>query len=211
MLPLAILAVPQRPCLWEAFSDFGDNLCRVKSALALELPASENTRSGSDVYACDINVEALKSAATELRSLKTGSCNVGDRTQIEHMLLGEYDIQAKTALPGAVDGESIQRVFEAGRRRPERALKRSRRSRWKISRSSGLWIRRMSQHLRFFLASHAAKSISGQTLPIDADMQRNGRQADRSRFDTPNGAFFRIFDVPPRGQKGGSILRWRHP
>ena len=37
-------------------------------------------RSGADVYTCDINEEALKSAAAELKGLKTGVCNVGDRT-----------------------------------------------------------------------------------------------------------------------------------
>jgi hypothetical protein len=44
------------------------------------------------------------------------------------------------------------------------------------------------------LASDAAKSISGQRLPIDSEMQRNRRQADLGR----------------RCPTGGN-LRWRHP
>src|SRR5260370_4507753 len=41
---------------------------------------------GDDVYFCDIDAGALKSAATELIGLKTRVCNVGDQHAIEKMV-----------------------------------------------------------------------------------------------------------------------------
>jgi NAD(P)-dependent dehydrogenase (short-subunit alcohol dehydrogenase family) len=229
-------------------------------------------RSGADVYTCDINEEALKSAAAELKGLKTGVCNVGDRTQIEHMIadaakqlggidvlvnnagisgptapvqdvdpdqweqvlkvdltgtfivtknaiphlirsgngviinmssaagrfgypnrspystvkwgligftktlsmeLGEHNIRANAILPGAVDGDRIQRVFEGRAKATGKSLEEI-----KAIAMENQSIKRLVDPddiaaLAVFLASDAAKSISGQTLPIDADMQRN--------------------------------------
>ena len=229
-------------------------------------------RSGADVYTCDINAEALKSAAEELKGLKTGICNVGDRAQIERMVadaarelggidvlvnnagisgptapvqdvdpdqweqvlkvdltgtfivtknaiphlirsgngviinmssaagrfgypnrspystvkwgligftktlsmeLGEHNIRANAILPGAVDGERIQRVFEGRAKATGKSLEEI-----KAIAMENQSIKRLVDPddiaaLAVFLASDAAKSISGQTLPIDADMQRN--------------------------------------
>jgi len=221
-------------------------------------------RSGADVYTCDINAEALKSAAAELKGLKTGICNVGDRAQIERMVadaarelggidvlvnnagvsgptapvqdvdpdqweqvlkvdltgtfivtknaiphlinmssaagrfgypnrspystvkwgligftktlsmeLGEHNIRANAILPGAVDGDRIQRVFEGRAKATGKSLEEI-----KAIAMENQSIKRLVDPddiaaLAVFLASDAAKSISGQTLPIDADMQRN--------------------------------------
>ena len=229
-------------------------------------------RAGADVYTCDINAEALKSAAAELKGLKTGICNVGDRAQIERMVaeaadqlggidvlvnnagisgptapvqdvdsdqweqvlkvdltgtfivtknaiphlirsgngviinmssaagrfgypnrspystvkwgligftktlsmeLGEHNIRANAILPGAVDGERIQRVFEGRAKATGKSLEEI-----KAIAMGNQSIKRLVDPddiaaLAVFLASDAAKSISGQTLPIDADMQRN--------------------------------------
>jgi NAD(P)-dependent dehydrogenase (short-subunit alcohol dehydrogenase family) len=229
-------------------------------------------RAGADVYTCDINAEALKSAAAELKGLKTGICNVGDRAQIERMVadaarelggidvlvnnagvsgptapvqdvdpdqweqvlkvdltgtfivtknaiphlirsgngviinmssaagrfgypnrspystvkwgligftktlsmeLGEHNIRANAILPGAVDGERIQRVFEGRAKATGKSLDEI-----KAIAMENQSIKRLVDPddiaaLAVFLASDAAKSISGQTLPIDADMQRN--------------------------------------
>ena len=40
---------------------------------------------GNDVYACDINADALSAAAAELKGLKTGVCNIGDWSEIEEI------------------------------------------------------------------------------------------------------------------------------
>ena len=228
--------------------------------------------SGADVYTCDINAEALKSAAAELKGLKTGICNVGDRAQIERMVadaakelggidvlvnnagisgptapvqdvdpdqweqvlkvdltgtfivtknaiphlirsgngviinmssaagrfgypnrspystvkwgligftktlsmeLGEHNIRANAILPGAVDGDRIQRVFEGRAKATGKSLDEI-----KAIAMENQSIKRLVDPddiaaLAVYLASDAAKSISGQSLPIDADMQRN--------------------------------------
>jgi len=227
---------------------------------------------GDDVYICDIDADALKSAAAELKSLKTGVCNVGDRRQIERMVadaatrlggidilvnnagisaptapvqhiesqqcepvlqvnlsgtfnvtkyaiphlitsgngviiimssaagrfgypnrspystakwgligftktismeLGEHNIRANAILPGAVDGDRIQRVFQG----------RSQATGQSVDEIKSIAMANQSLKylvdpdsiaaLAVFLASDAGKSISGQVLPIDGDMQRN--------------------------------------
>jgi NAD(P)-dependent dehydrogenase (short-subunit alcohol dehydrogenase family) len=88
------------------------------------------------------------------------------------MELGGYGIRANAILPGAVDGPRLQLVFE-GRAKltgqtPEDVKK-------------GIMVNQSIQNLvdprdvaalAVFLASDSAKSISGQILPIDADIQR---------------------------------------
>jgi NAD(P)-dependent dehydrogenase (short-subunit alcohol dehydrogenase family) len=93
-------------------------------------------------------------------------------TKTLSMELGGYGIRANAILPGAVDGPRLQLVFE-GRAKltgqtPEEAKK-------------GIMVNQSIQNLvdprdvaalAVFLASDSAKSISGQILPIDADIQR---------------------------------------
>jgi NAD(P)-dependent dehydrogenase (short-subunit alcohol dehydrogenase family) len=58
---------------------------------------------GDTVYTCDINPPALDTAAHELKVLKTGVCDVGDRKQIEVMVadaakqLGGIDVLVNNA------------------------------------------------------------------------------------------------------------------
>jgi NAD(P)-dependent dehydrogenase (short-subunit alcohol dehydrogenase family) len=94
-------------------------------------------------------------------------------TKTLSMELGEHNIRANAILPGAVDGERIQRVFEGRAKATGRSLDQI-----KAIAMENQSIKRLVDPddiaaLAVFLASDAAKSISGQTLPIDADMQRN--------------------------------------
>lgn len=227
---------------------------------------------GDDVYTCDINADALKEAASDLKGLKTGVCNIGDRAEIEKMVadaasqlggidvlvnnagiggptaavkdvsaddweqvlkvdltgtflvtkhaiphlirsgngsiivmssaagrfgypnrspystvkwgligfmktlameLGEHNIRANAILPGAVDGDRIQRVFEGRAKATGKSIEEI-----KDIAMANQSIKRLVDPkdiaaLAVFLASDAAKTISGQSLPIDADMQRN--------------------------------------
>src|SRR3954454_4284717 len=81
--------------------------------------------------------------------------------------LGEYDIRANAILPGAVDGPRIRRVFEGRAKqngKPRDDIKREALALESIKR----WVDpRDIAALAVFLASDAAKSISGQMLPID--------------------------------------------
>jgi NAD(P)-dependent dehydrogenase (short-subunit alcohol dehydrogenase family) len=86
--------------------------------------------------------------------------------------LGQYGIRANAILPGAVEGARIQRVFE-GRAQltgqtVEQVTERS---------MANQSIKRMVDPrdiaaLTIFLASDSGKSISGQMLPIDNDLQQ---------------------------------------
>jgi NAD(P)-dependent dehydrogenase (short-subunit alcohol dehydrogenase family) len=79
--------------------------------------------------------------------------------------LGEYGIRASAILPGAVEGERIQKA--SGESVEE--IKNEAMAAQSIKR---LVDPRDIAALAVFLASDAGKSISGQMLPIDNDMQK---------------------------------------
>lgn len=85
--------------------------------------------------------------------------------------LGRYGIRANAILPGAVDGPRIERVFEARARATGRPIDEVRRDAMAAQSIERLVDPRDIAALALFLASDAAKSISGQMLPIDNDMQ----------------------------------------
>jgi NAD(P)-dependent dehydrogenase (short-subunit alcohol dehydrogenase family) len=86
--------------------------------------------------------------------------------------LGEFGIRANAILPGAVDGERLRRVYagraEAGGQSLETVLAAA-----MASQSLKRFVdpRDIAQ-LAVFLASDAGKSISGQALNIDNDIQK---------------------------------------
>ncbi len=94
-------------------------------------------------------------------------------TKTLSMELGQYGICVNAIAPGAVDGDRIRRVFE-GRARisgrsPEEEMEGA------LAHQS---VKRLAQAseiaaLAVFLASPAARSISGQVIPVDGDQQRN--------------------------------------
>jgi NAD(P)-dependent dehydrogenase (short-subunit alcohol dehydrogenase family) len=227
---------------------------------------------GDDVYTCDINEDALETAAAELPGLKTGVCNIGERAAIERMVadaaqqmggidvlvnnagisgptaavkdmdpdqweqvlnvdltgtfnvtrcaiphlirsgkgvivvmssaagrfgyanrspystakwgligftktlameLGAHNIRANAILPGAVDGDRIQRVFEGRAKATGKSVDEVKALSMQNQSLPFLVDPADIAALAVFLASDAAKSISGQLFPIDGDMQRN--------------------------------------
>src|SRR3954452_23139533 len=86
--------------------------------------------------------------------------------------LGEYGIRANAILPGAVDGPRIQRVFEGRAKQSGQSLDEIKREALEVQSIKRLVDPRDIAALTVFLASDAAKSISGQMLPIDNDMQQ---------------------------------------
>ena len=227
---------------------------------------------GDSVYTCDINRTALEAATRELPGLKTGSCDVGDRKQIEAMMadavsqlggidilinnagvagptapvqdvdpdqweavlkidltgtflvtkaaiphliasgngvivimssaagrfgypnrspystvkwgligfvktlsmeLGAHNIRVNAILPGAVDGERIQKVFQGRATATGKSLDEIKAEAMSNQSLQHLVDPKDIAALAVFLASDFAKSISGQIMPIDGDMQRN--------------------------------------
>lgn len=86
--------------------------------------------------------------------------------------LGEYGIRANAILPGAVDGPRIQRVFEGRAQVSGRPLEQIKQEAMAVQSLKRLVDPKDIAALAVFLASDAAKSISGQMLPIDNDMQQ---------------------------------------
>jgi NAD(P)-dependent dehydrogenase (short-subunit alcohol dehydrogenase family) len=86
--------------------------------------------------------------------------------------LGAYGIRANAILPGAVDGPRLQRVFEGRAKLSGQTAEYEKQAALVNQSLKDLVDPRDIAALVVFLASDAGKSISGQTLPIDGDMQK---------------------------------------
>ena len=85
--------------------------------------------------------------------------------------LGDHGIRANAILPGAVDGPRIQRVFEGRAKASGKPVDEIRQEAMAVQSIKHMVDPKDIAALAVFLASDAAKSISGQMLPIDNDMQ----------------------------------------
>jgi NAD(P)-dependent dehydrogenase (short-subunit alcohol dehydrogenase family) len=86
--------------------------------------------------------------------------------------LGEWGIRANAIAPGAVDGDRIQRVFRGRAQISGRSMQDVQAEAFAQQSIDGFVDPKDIAQLAVFLASDAAKSISGQVLPIDNDRQR---------------------------------------
>jgi NAD(P)-dependent dehydrogenase (short-subunit alcohol dehydrogenase family) len=88
------------------------------------------------------------------------------------MELGEFNIRANAILPGPVEGPRIQKVFEGRAKLSGKSVEEEIDAAKSMQSLHRLVDPRDVAALAVFLASDAAKSISGQMLPIDNDAQR---------------------------------------
>jgi NAD(P)-dependent dehydrogenase (short-subunit alcohol dehydrogenase family) len=93
-------------------------------------------------------------------------------TKTLSMELGEHGVRVNAIAPGAVAGERAERVFRGRAEASGRSIEDV-----KLNALAGQSLKYLVDPndiaaLAVFLASDAAKSISGQVLPIDGDMQR---------------------------------------
>jgi len=88
------------------------------------------------------------------------------------MELGEFGIRANAIAPGAVAGDRIQRVFRGRAQISGRSMEDVQADAFAQQSIDGFIDPKDIAQLAVFLASDAAKSISGQVLPIDNDRQR---------------------------------------
>jgi len=90
------------------------------------------------------------------------------------MELGQYGIRVNAIQPGAVDGPRFQNVIANRAKISGRSIEEESRS---ALAAQSLKYQVNPKHiadLAVFLASDSGRSISGQTLPIDGDMQHSG-------------------------------------
>jgi NAD(P)-dependent dehydrogenase (short-subunit alcohol dehydrogenase family) len=85
--------------------------------------------------------------------------------------LGEFGVRANAILPGAVDGPRLQGVYQARAEKTGQPLDEVKAAAMALQSMKRLVDPRDIATLAVFLASDAAKSISGQSLPVDNDMQ----------------------------------------
>lgn len=85
--------------------------------------------------------------------------------------LGAYGIRANAILPGAVSGARIEKIFEGRAQATHKSLEEIRQEATTAQSLKRLVDPKDIAALAVFLASDAAKSISGQMLPIDNDSQ----------------------------------------
>lgn len=93
-------------------------------------------------------------------------------TKTLSMELGPFGIRANAILPGTVEGERIQRVFEGRAKLSGRSVDEMREASMQNQSLRALVDPRDIASLAVFLASDAGKAISGQALAIDNDIQR---------------------------------------
>jgi NAD(P)-dependent dehydrogenase (short-subunit alcohol dehydrogenase family) len=86
--------------------------------------------------------------------------------------LGEWGIRANAIAPGAVEGDRIERVFAGRAQISGRSIEEVRAAAMAEQSIKAMIDPKDIAALAVFLASDAAKSISGQVLPIDNDRQR---------------------------------------
>jgi NAD(P)-dependent dehydrogenase (short-subunit alcohol dehydrogenase family) len=85
--------------------------------------------------------------------------------------LGEFNIRVNAILPGPVAGDRIDRVIEARAKLHGKSLEEERADAMSLLSLQRFVDPKDIAALAVFLASDAAKSISGQMLPIDNDAQ----------------------------------------
>jgi NAD(P)-dependent dehydrogenase (short-subunit alcohol dehydrogenase family) len=94
-------------------------------------------------------------------------------TKTLSMELGEHGIRVNAIAPGAVDGARIRQVFAGRAQAAGQSVDEVTRIAMTNQSLKRLVDPRDIAALAVFLASDAGKSISGQVLPIDGDIQRN--------------------------------------
>jgi len=93
-------------------------------------------------------------------------------TKTLSMELGEWNIRANAIAPGAVGGERIERVFAGRASISGRSVEEEREHAMSVQSIKGFVDPKDIAALCLFLASDAAKAISGQVIPIDNDRWR---------------------------------------
>jgi NAD(P)-dependent dehydrogenase (short-subunit alcohol dehydrogenase family) len=136
----------------------------------LAIPALKQARRG-----CIIN---MSSAAGRLgypqrSAYATSKWGIIGLTKTLSMELGSFDIRVNAILPGPVAGERMQRVLEGRAAQSGRSLEEERAAALANQSLKSFTEASEIAALALFLASDAARTISGQALSIDGDMHRS--------------------------------------
>jgi NAD(P)-dependent dehydrogenase (short-subunit alcohol dehydrogenase family) len=145
------------------------NLTGMFDVTRLAIPALKQSKSG-----CIINMASIagRFGFANRSPYAATKWGVIGFTKTLAMELGEWRIRANAITPGAVAGDRILRVFAGRAQFSGRSMADVEQEAFAQQSIDGFIDPRDIAQLAVFLASDAAKSISGQVLPIDNDRQR---------------------------------------
>ena len=145
------------------------NLTAMFDVSRLAIPHLKKSRAG-----CIINLSSIAGRGgfpnrSPYAATKWGVIGL---TKTLSMELGEWNIRANAIAPGAVGGERIERVFAGRASISGRSVEEERERAMAVQSLKGFVDPKDIAALCVFLASDAAKAISGQVIPIDNDRWR---------------------------------------
>jgi NAD(P)-dependent dehydrogenase (short-subunit alcohol dehydrogenase family) len=145
------------------------NLTAMFDVTRLAIPHLKNSKAG-----CIINMASIagRFGFANRSPYAATKWGVIGFTKTLAMELGEWGIRANAIAPGAVEGDRIVRVFAGRAQLSGRTMEEVKAEAFAAQSIKAMVDPRDIAQLAVFLASDAAKAISGQVLPIDNDRQR---------------------------------------
>jgi NAD(P)-dependent dehydrogenase (short-subunit alcohol dehydrogenase family) len=145
------------------------NLTAVFDVTRLAIPHLKQSKAG-----CIINMSSIAGRygfanRSPYAATKWGVIGL---TKTLAMELGPSGIRANAIAPGAVEGDRIVRVFQGRAQISGRSMEEVKKDAFAAQSIDGFVDPKDIAQLAVFLASDAAKSISGQVIPIDNDRQK---------------------------------------
>jgi NAD(P)-dependent dehydrogenase (short-subunit alcohol dehydrogenase family) len=145
------------------------NLTAMFDVTRLAIPALKAAGGGSIINMASIAGRFGFANRSPYAATKWGVIGLTKTLALE---LGPHGIRANAIAPGAVAGDRIQRVFAGRAQLSGRSMEEVKAEAFSQQSIADFIDPKDIAQLAVFLASPAAKSISGQVLPIDNDRQR---------------------------------------
>jgi len=155
------------PEAWEAVMQI--NLNGTFNVTRLAIPHLKRSRAGSIIVMSSV---AGRFGYPNRSAYSVSKWGLIGFTKTLSRELGEFGVRVNAILPGAVAGERIEKVLEGRARASGRSVDEERQDAMSIQSLQRFVDPRDIAAMAVFLASDAGKSISGQLLPIDNDMQK---------------------------------------
>jgi NAD(P)-dependent dehydrogenase (short-subunit alcohol dehydrogenase family) len=146
------------------------NLGGTFNVTRLAIPQLKQSRAGSII---NMSSAAGRFGYPQRSAYSASKWGIVGFTKTLAMELGEFGIRANAILPGPVAGERMERVLSGRSANSGRSVEEERSNALRNQSLKYFTEADEVAALALFLASDAARSISGQTLPVDGDMHRS--------------------------------------
>jgi len=156
------------PAEWERVMRV--NLGGTFNVTRLAIPELKRSRGGSII---NMSSAAGRFGYPQRSAYSASKWGIVGFTKTLAMELGEFGIRANAILPGPVAGERMERVLAGRAANSGRSVEEERAGGMRNQSLKYFTEAGEIAALALFLASDAARSISGQALPIDGDMHRS--------------------------------------